>query len=304
MKKVLLGSITLLLTLPVLVLSLQAAYAVSPPPEFALKCYGKTRDPPVDPGPVPFVDQFQAKIRDPDVDQRYCVEALKHSATPPPNPRYWVEHEGEPLPPDANFVTPTGVTLQDQFLGKFTANLFHFEFLMPAKVTGLTGTAPNTQHYSGYALTVLKSDNPLPQTVQVTDEFGTSMITINSNFAFETTAIIGGQGSLTGMDLQCYMVLDEDPKINPGALAASNWVTQFTPAGGVDVTAFSSATVFCVKAKNITPPSPSIGGELLPIDSTALLLAGLQTSTIWIIPTLAGLAGSGFYLIKFRTNKE
>ena len=47
-----------------------------------------------------------------------------------------------------------------------------------------------------------------------------------------------------------------------------------------------------------------VGGELLPIDNTVLLLAGLQTSSIWMIPTLAGLAGSGFYLIKFRTNKD
>jgi len=47
-----------------------------------------------------------------------------------------------------------------------------------------------------------------------------------------------------------------------------------------------------------------VGGELLPIDSTALVLAGLQTSAIWMIPTLAGLVGAGFYLIKFRTNKE
>jgi len=47
-----------------------------------------------------------------------------------------------------------------------------------------------------------------------------------------------------------------------------------------------------------------VGGELLPIDSTALVLAGLQTSAIWMLPVLAGLAGAGFYLIKFRTNKE
>jgi len=47
-----------------------------------------------------------------------------------------------------------------------------------------------------------------------------------------------------------------------------------------------------------------VGGELLPIDTTALMLAGLQSSAIWMIPTLAGLAAAGFYLIKFRTNKE
>jgi len=47
-----------------------------------------------------------------------------------------------------------------------------------------------------------------------------------------------------------------------------------------------------------------VGGELLPIDSTALMLAGLQSSAVWMIPTLAGLAGAGFYLVKFRANKE
>jgi len=47
-----------------------------------------------------------------------------------------------------------------------------------------------------------------------------------------------------------------------------------------------------------------VGGELLQIDSTALVLAGLQSSAIWMIPTLAGLAAAGFYLVKFRTNKE
>jgi len=47
-----------------------------------------------------------------------------------------------------------------------------------------------------------------------------------------------------------------------------------------------------------------VGGELFPIDTTSLMLAGLQSSAIWMIPTLAGLAGAGFYLIKFRTNKK
>jgi len=47
-----------------------------------------------------------------------------------------------------------------------------------------------------------------------------------------------------------------------------------------------------------------VGGEFLPIDSTALLLAGLQSSTIWMLPVLAGAAGIGAYYIKTRMNKE
>ncbi len=47
-----------------------------------------------------------------------------------------------------------------------------------------------------------------------------------------------------------------------------------------------------------------VGGEFLPIDTTALMLAGLQSSAIWMLPVLAGIAGTGFYLVKFRMNKE
>jgi len=54
----------------------------------------------------------------------------------------------------------------------------------------------------------------------------------------------------------------------------------------------------------LTGKDDVVGGTLLPIDSSALVLAGLQTSAIWMIPVLAGVAGAGFYLIKFRTNKD
>jgi hypothetical protein len=47
-----------------------------------------------------------------------------------------------------------------------------------------------------------------------------------------------------------------------------------------------------------------VGGNYIPIDSAALLLAGIQTSAAWIVPTIAGLAGTGFYLIKFRTRED
>jgi len=45
---------------------------------------------------------------------------------------------------------------------------------------------------------------------------------------------------------------------------------------------------------------PQVAGELLPLDSTALFLAGIQSMTVWMIPTVLGLAGAGVYLVKFR----
>ncbi len=53
----------------------------------------------------------------------------------------------------------------------------------------------------------------------------------------------------------------------------------------------------------ITKPS-FVGGELMPLNTMALFVSGLTSSAIWMIPTLAGLAGAGLYLVKFRTNKE
>jgi len=60
----------------------------------------------------------------------------------------------------------------------------------------------------------------------------------------------------------------------------------------------------------ITPPPPPptpkapVGGEFLPIDNTALLLVGLQSSAIWMLPVLAGAAGAGAYFIRARMQKE
>jgi len=43
-----------------------------------------------------------------------------------------------------------------------------------------------------------------------------------------------------------------------------------------------------------------VGGSLLPIDTTALMLAGLQSSAIWMLPVLAGAAGAGIAAFKLR----
>jgi len=48
------------------------------------------------------------------------------------------------------------------------------------------------------------------------------------------------------------------------------------------------------------PMEQQVAGELLPLDNTALFLAGIQSMTVWMIPTVLGLAGVGVYLVKFR----
>jgi hypothetical protein len=53
----------------------------------------------------------------------------------------------------------------------------------------------------------------------------------------------------------------------------------------------------------VTVP-PQVAGELLPLDSTALLIGGLSSMSVFMIPAVAGIAGAAVYLVKYRDNKE
>ena len=46
--------------------------------------------------------------------------------------------------------------------------------------------------------------------------------------------------------------------------------------------------------------SPPVEGTLMPIDTSALYLAGLGSVTMWMIPAVAGMAGVAMYVVKFR----
>ena len=46
-----------------------------------------------------------------------------------------------------------------------------------------------------------------------------------------------------------------------------------------------------------------VGGMGIPIDSTALLLAGVQGSALWMIPAIV-IAGAGIGIFSFRKSKK
>ena len=58
----------------------------------------------------------------------------------------------------------------------------------------------------------------------------------------------------------------------------------------------------CLVMCEIPQPEPRtpVAGELLPLDTSALMIAGLTSSAVWMIPAVAGIAGVGVYLVKFR----
>ena len=46
-----------------------------------------------------------------------------------------------------------------------------------------------------------------------------------------------------------------------------------------------------------------VAGELLPLDNTSLVIAGLTSMSVWMVPAVVGLAGAGVYLVKCRANR-
>lgn len=49
--------------------------------------------------------------------------------------------------------------------------------------------------------------------------------------------------------------------------------------------------------------SPPVGGEMLPIDSTALFVAGAGANAFWILPLLGGVAGAGLFIARNKFHR-
>ena len=59
----------------------------------------------------------------------------------------------------------------------------------------------------------------------------------------------------------------------------------------VDYIPFSSAVTLHLSGA-------TVGGELLPIETTAILLAGVQTNLAWIVPFALSVAGISVFILK------
>jgi len=104
--------------------------------------------------------------------------------------------------------------------------------------------------------------------------------------------------------LESFDVSNDAPIITPGAsddgafrgfVRASNDIASIELTGEFDV---------LDDLKFARCDTVVVGGEFLPTDSTALVLAGLQTSAIWMLPVLAGVAGSAFGILYIKSRRN
>jgi len=86
-------------------------------------------------------------------------------------------------------------------------------------------------------------------------------------------------------------------KITPGGV-----ITQISGFGGRSVATDSSDNVFFSSGNSLFKLELQVlvGGTSIPIDTTALLVAGFNVNSIWMIPTVLGLAGAGIAIFKLK----
>ena len=91
--------------------------------------------------------------------------------------------------------------------------------------------------------------------------------------------------------------LSEGDYINLADLnSGAAWNLNQLRAGGLLADSFSAAFVD-IKVEEIMRMVDPVGGELLPINTTALLLAGVQSISMWMIPVVISGAGIGVFVI-------
>ena len=71
-------------------------------------------------------------------------------------------------------------------------------------------------------------------------------------------------------------------------------------AGTLALVLVAGMTIPAYAGLTVETSSLTVAGEIIPIDNSALFLAGIQSMTVWMIPTVLGLAGAGLYLVKYR----
>ena len=72
-------------------------------------------------------------------------------------------------------------------------------------------------------------------------------------------------------------------------------VSLVTKAGGSEVVVDISGPI-CLSSHVVT-------GELISLDNTALMMAGLSSMSLWMIPGVAGITGTGLFIVKYRASR-
>lgn len=98
--------------------------------------------------------------------------------------------------------------------------------------------------------------------------------------------------------------IDPDPSMTSDApdnfpIGATQVIFTATDSSGNPASCISSVQLELTQLP--LPPRPqAVGGEILPIDMTALMIAGAFTNTHWIVPSIVGITGAVITVVIFK----
>jgi len=156
-------------------------------------------------------------------------------------------------------------------------------------------------HYLCYGLNPIipySKSNP----VTLTDQFGTTPVNLASSVRLCNPVIkevvsgpFGAQsptGTKDADHLKCYGFTGDEQMLFQYSVS-----DQLIGNNAIGIV-FITGNTFCTPAIKTIVPNPVIGGTLIPIDATAMLLVGSQTTASWMIPVIV--AGIGFAIVILR----
>ena len=246
----------------------------------------------INPNPVVVQDQFGTETVDPapSIDpiaapSRFCGPVLKNPGeeTVPVSPHFVVYNA-------IGTIDPPTVTLTDQFgpedvnpgtaLWLWTGAL---KFFHPTTEVPLPAI-----HFKEYPI-ASKID---PPPVLLKDQFGSFTVDPGPAVSILVPTVKNGIGSLNLPHYRCY----------PTSHATEIGQVPVSDQFGDQILVFNKAVLFCdAGEKTVTPPpTVPVGGEILPIDMTALFITGAMTNAFWVLPTLGGIAGAAMVLFKIK----
>jgi len=141
----------------------------------------------------------------------------------------------------------------------------------------------------------------------VYDPFTNTIITMGNTCVTQ----LSSAGVLIGSNCFAGGTFDQGTVDGKGhAFIAQNpniFFLDYRASGLVDTPTFSASTLVRTALDDVAPlvgmgstHEEFIGGEIIPINSAALLLAGVQSSLMWMAPIVAGIAGVSMLVFRLK----
>jgi len=275
-----------------------------------LHCYELAQLPPFSPFQIRLVDQFENEIHDVLDLEEICNPVLKIPQNFPPSipvtDQHWSSYL---LDPTVSPQVIASVIIEDQYHpGGFQVDVTdEADFLMVPTAKEHNGIFPNLSDIHFKCYTLEQPQQPVFDITFLQDQFGSfqyqELLPVeicNPVEKFLQDPVTGqfDVGPFGDQNIpEHYLCYDITP---PNLFPLLDFLSiddQFT---STNIAQIELDGVLCTIAQKTVIPPPTVGGSDVAINTSALLLAGATSNSMWMIPVVIAGIGIGIFVIKRR----